>query len=70
MKLIILVRWRIGRQKIKPESELVEQIKMALNGRPLVNPTVVSRPEVLPKEFFLPKAQVSTRKAAKLGLNG
>ena len=52
--------------KIKPESKLAEQIKTTLKDRPLVNPTAVSRPKVLPKELvFTEGSQVTTRKATE-----
>ena len=51
--------------KIKTESELVRQMTIALKDRPLVQPTTIKRPDVLPPELIFKEGEkVATRKAA------
>lgn len=62
----IAERLEVGAQKIVPESELVEQMKKTLAGRPLVNPLSIKRPKVLPPELVFKEGEkVSTRKAVQ-----
>jgi len=53
-------------EKIKPEAELVEKMKTTLPNRPLVKPTSIRRPEVLPDELkFTEGENIATRKASQ-----
>ncbi|TSC53587.1 MAG: Transketolase [Parcubacteria group bacterium LiPW_39] len=62
----VLERLKIGAKKIKPEKELVEKIKSALPGRPLVDYKSIKRPEVLPPELIFKEGEsVATRKATE-----
>ena len=62
----ILERLEIGAKKVLPESILVEQMKKALAGRPMVDPLSIKRPKVLPPELvFAEGSKVSTRKAVQ-----
>ncbi|HLD31503.1 MAG TPA: hypothetical protein VJB37_01270 [Patescibacteria group bacterium] len=54
------------RKGMKTEESLVEQMRQALPGRPLVNPLSIRRPEVLPEELsFTAGNKVATRKATQ-----
>ncbi len=62
----ILERLKIGAKKIKPEKELVEKMKSALKGRPMVDYKNIVRPEVLPPELVFQEGEsVATRKATE-----
>ncbi|HSR88997.1 MAG TPA: thiamine pyrophosphate-dependent enzyme [Candidatus Udaeobacter sp.] len=62
----ILERLEVGAQKIVPESILVEKMKKALRGRPMVDPLAIKRPKVLPPELvFAEGEKVATRKAVQ-----
>lgn len=62
----ILERLEVGTKKILPESDLMEQMKKVLAGRPIVDPLAIKRPKVLPPELvFAEGEKVSTRKAAQ-----
>lgn len=60
----VVSRLNIAKQKIEPESVLLEKMNKALAGRPFVKPVSIRRPEVLPPELiFEPGKKVATRKA-------
>jgi len=62
----IVERLEIAKNNIKPEQELVEKMKTALQNRPLINPMEIKRPEVLPEELVFPAgSDVPTRKATE-----
>ncbi|MFH1291650.1 MAG: thiamine pyrophosphate-dependent enzyme [bacterium] len=62
----VVERLEQSASRIKPESELIDKMKTVLNGRNLVNPASLHRPEVLPDELVFAEGEnVATRKAAK-----
>ncbi len=62
----IIERLEVGAKKVLPESELVEQMKKSLAGRPMADPLTIKRPKVLPPELIFKEGEkVSTRKAAQ-----
>jgi len=59
-------RLEIAAEKIRPEAELVGQMKTALPGRSFVKPTSIKRPAILPPELvFKNGTKVATRKATQ-----
>ncbi|MBI5022827.1 MAG: hypothetical protein HZC05_01505 [Candidatus Magasanikbacteria bacterium] len=62
----IVERLEKAKLKIKPESELVEQMKKVLVDRKFVNPIEIKRPKELPEELvFEAGTKVATRKATQ-----
>lgn len=62
----LVERLNVAKKLLKPEKELVAQIKKTLTGRPLVNPTVLKRPSELPGELIFEQGtKVPTRKATE-----
>jgi len=63
----VVERLEVGKSLLKPEAELIEQMKQALPKRNLVNPLDLKRPKTLPEELvFAPDEKgVATRKASK-----
>ncbi len=60
----ISARLEAAKEKIKPESELVAEMKKKLDGRPLKDPRKITRPKKLPAELvFKAGEKVSLRKA-------
>ncbi len=61
----LIDRLNVATQKIKTESDLIKQMVVALPNRPLVNPTVLRRPETLPPELIFKEGEkTATRKAS------
>src|SRR3990167_9334482 len=57
---------RIAIKKIKPEAELVETIKSALNGREIIDYRSIKRPAILPPELIFAEGEkIATRKATE-----
>lgn len=62
----LVERLEIGKKKIKPEKELVQNLEKALAGRPMVDYKKIKRPEVLPPELiFAGGEKIATRKATE-----
>ena len=62
----LLKRLEIGKQKIKPEKELVGKMGAAFKGRPMVDYKKIKRPDVLPPELVFKEGEkVATRKATE-----
>ncbi|OHA15426.1 MAG: hypothetical protein A3A10_02720 [Candidatus Tagabacteria bacterium RIFCSPLOWO2_01_FULL_42_9] len=67
----LLHRLEIGKQKIKPEKELVEKMNRALKSRPMVDYKKIKRPDVLPPELVFSASggkegkKIATRKATE-----
>jgi len=55
-----------AKAKLKPEAELIEQMKEKMPGRTLANPMDIKRPETLPPELvFEQGSKLATRKATQ-----
>ena len=66
----LVERVEVAAKKIKPENELVEQIKTKLNGRNIVDPMSLRRPETMPEDLvFEEGSKLATRKASKAFFN-
>jgi len=62
----LLERLEIGKQKIKPEKDLVKKMETALKGRPMVDYKKIKRPDVLPPELVFEEGKsMATRKATE-----
>jgi transketolase len=59
-------RLEIGAKKQKSEQELLEQMKKALNNRPIADYKSIKRPDVLPQELVFEQGKpIATRKATE-----
>jgi len=62
----LLKRLKIGKQRIKPEKDLISQMKKALSNRPMVDYKKIKRPDVLPPELVFKEGEkIATRKATE-----
>jgi transketolase len=62
----LLERLEIGKQKIKPEKDLVKKMEKALKGRPMTDYKKIKRPDVLPPELIFEEGKsMATRKATE-----
>ncbi len=61
-----LERLEIGKQKIKPEKELMKKMETALKGRPMNDYKSIKRPDVLPPELIFQEGEkIATRRATE-----
>lgn len=59
-------RLELSAQKVLPEVQAIEKMKIVLSNRPLLNPRQIKRPVELPPELiFSPGSKVATRKATQ-----
>jgi transketolase len=62
----LLERLEVGKQKIKPEKELVQKMTSALKGRPMQDYKKIKRPKTLPPELVFKQGEkIATRKATE-----
>jgi len=61
----LLSRLKEATKKIKTETELIKKMVTALPNRPMINPTILRRPETLPPELIFKEGEkIATRKAS------
>lgn len=62
----VLSRMELNKKNLKPEEELIEKMKQALKGRPLVDYKSIKRPETLPAELVFKEGEPApVRKATE-----
>jgi len=62
----LLKRLELGKQKIKPEQDLIKQMEKSLSGRPMADYKKIKRPDVLPPELVFKEGEkIATRKATE-----
>jgi transketolase len=62
----LLKRLELGKQKIKPEKDLIGQMEKSLSGRPMADYKKIKRPDVLPPELVFKEGEkIATRKATE-----